>query len=293
MKYTANLMWIQKGFHKGYTYLSRALIYWSSRRMASTCVRCIPGEDRMQITVEYSHNEDQTLRAYNMDRNQQEELSITLDRLKLNLAKKLFKKKRKKKNNASGQGTEVNDKANENNLNVIIINSNGGKVDDNTPNYAAWTKENRLRIQNTDIPIVVNAPSVKIFALPQSIMAGFPIFPKFELEFADLRHCDFAWEVIGSSPQEETPPLGAEGGKSEKDMNTLTRSSSNVLSSDQIFTPSISEIGQRLKLTCIPKLGNTIGKEDSVVSDEVKPGPGLCPFETRHLYTTSRTEADR
>ncbi|KAK7113661.1 hypothetical protein V1264_012910 [Littorina saxatilis] len=253
--------------------------------MASTYVRCIPGDEKMQITVEYCH-EGSTSRAYNLDRKQFEEVGTALNRLKTNLAKSLFKKKKKKKNvPANSSAGEDREEDAENNLNVLIINTNGRKVDETVPNNTAWIEGNRLRIGNTDIPISVNAPTVKLLPLPSSIMAGFPVFPRFELEFADLQNSVFTWERLESSPKEEV--LGAEGGDSNSDNSAVSHKCF-----DQIYTPTTADIDFRLKLTCVPGRNGQVGREDFVVSDDVKPGPGVCPFETRHLFTPTRTEPD-
>ncbi|PVD39383.1 hypothetical protein C0Q70_02013 [Pomacea canaliculata] len=245
--------------------------------MASTYVRCIQGEEKMQITLEYGH-EGGTSRAYNLDRKQTEEVGTALNRLKVNLAKNLFKKKKKKKNVVAGlTGGENKEVDAENTLNVVIVNSCGRKVDETIPNQVAWAEGNKLMIGDTHVPIIVNPPTVKLLPLPSSIMAGFPIFPRFELEFADLQQSTFTWQKEDVSPVEEGAGVATEGHPVIK-------------STHPIYTPDAGDIGCRLKLTCVPGRTGRRGREDCVVSDEVRPGPGPCPFEARQEYTSHRTE---
>ena len=282
------LMWVCRGLRCTTNILPTRKLSYDVRTMASTYVRCIPGDEKMQITVEYCH-EGSTSRAYNLDRKQSEDVGTAINRLRANLAKSLFKKKKKKKNvapNSSAAFTKEEDA--EHNLNVLIVNASGRKVDETVPNNLAWAEGNRLRIGNTDIPISVNAPTVKLLPLPSSIMAGFPVFPRFELEFADLQHCKFSWERVESSPKEEV--LGAEGGKNESECESDGGAASQCL--DPVYTPTTADIGLRLKLRCMPGKNNRKGREDCVISEEVKPGPGTCPFETRHLFTPNKTDHD-
>lgn len=282
------LMWLFRGLRFGSANANTLSIQKISlyvRNMASTYVRCIPGEEKMQITVEYCHDGG-TSRAYNLDRKQTEEVGTALNRLKTNLTKSLFKKKKKKKNVAANRCTEgTREEDAENNLNVLIVNASGRKVDETVPNNLAWAEGHRLRIGSTDIPISVNAPSVKLLPLPSMIMAGFPVFPRVELEFADLQHCVFSWEKVESSPKEEV--VGAEGGEIESEQTVVPQKCM-----DQIYTPTTADIGFRLKLTCIPAMNGRIGREDFVVSDDVRPGPGTCPFDNRHLFTSTKTDDD-
>ena len=284
------LMWLCRRLRFGSasaSLLSIQKIGFYARNMASTYVRCIPGEEKMQITVEYCHDGG-TSRAYNLDRKQTEEVGTSLNRLKTNLTKSLFKKKKKRKNVAANSRTEdTREEDAENNLNVLIVNASGHKVDETAPNNLAWAEGHRLRIGSTDIPISVNAPTVKLLPLPSSIMAGFPIFPRFELEFADLQHCVFTWEKVEASPKEEM--MGAEGGETEGDPDNAVVSHKCL---DQIYTPTTADIGFRLKLTCVPGMNGRIGREDVIVSDDVRPGPGTCPFENRHLFTSTKTDDD-
>ncbi len=39
----------------------------------------------------------------------------------------------------------------------------------------------------------------------------------------------------------------------------------------------------------MPSDGKKHGEEREVISGEVSPGPGLCPFENRQIYTNNTT----
>ena len=254
--------------------------FYKNKTMASTSVRCVKDEERMQISVVYSAD-GISYRTYNLNRIQLESVSVAFDRLKLNLLKTFLKKNKERKNVSIDSCTEnhCTESCTDNEekcISVTIVNSRGINVDDSLPNNVAWSECNKLRIGSTDIDIYVNLPTVKIMPFSASIMAGFPIFPKFELEFSDLQYCSFIWERINSLQNEK---------------NCLH--DSNLLRyTDIVYTPKNEDVGHCVKLKIIPGTENRTGQDQCVMSQEVNAGPGLCPFEGRHLFTQLKTDVD-
>lgn len=56
-----------------------------------------------------------------------------------------------------------------------------------------------------------------------------------------------------------------------------------------IYKSQTDDIGHHLKLQCIPSNGETEGAIAEYMSKcEVQAGPGNCPFESRHVFTSDK-----
>lgn len=56
--------------------------------------------------------------------------------------------------------------------------------------------------------------------------------------------------------------------------------------SGRVHVPSNQDIGCRLKLRCTPKEGERRGPVKELISaGAVEAGPGVCTFDSRHIYT--------
>jgi 2',5'-phosphodiesterase len=189
----------------------------------------------------------------------------TILRLKTNILKTLIKKKKKKKEDQAESTSEPDLK--------IWMSIKGACVDDDkTPVHQVFVKGAVLHIEDQNYPVEVNLPTILALILPKNIMVGFPIYPKIQVEFCDLQDCSFVWykEKIVDEPSKraKTTVLCVKVG------DTFS------------YTPLLSDLGHKLKVTCVPKLGERCGGEFSVLSKcDVEAGPGLCPFENRHMYT--------
>nr|CAD7399154.1 unnamed protein product [Timema cristinae] len=63
----------------------------------------------------------------------------------------------------------------------------------------------------------------------------------------------------------------------------------SIVGEGYFYTPSTSDIGHKLKLNCVPKNGDQEGPQSEVISStSVGAGPGMCPFEKRHVFTKER-----
>jgi len=107
--------------------------------------------------------------------------------------------------------------------------------------------------------------------LPNSILANFYVYPsKLELDFADRHSSEFIW-------------YKSKMAKCEADWEEIGRGYSILVKNE--------DIGYKIKLKVTPKSldQSKTGPEVEATSKcEIQAGPGYCPFELRHLYTTER-----
>ncbi|XP_053385923.1 2',5'-phosphodiesterase 12-like isoform X1 [Mercenaria mercenaria] len=247
-----------------------------SRTMYKFCVRCVDNEESIQISVEYAFNGGAS-RIYNACRPKKENVENSLTRLAQNINKRVNKKKKKTDN-------EVNQV-------VLELFQNDGvtKIADTVTAQCGFSQGNVIHIADTKYTVDVNPPSCLGIFIPQSIMVGFPLFPQVDIEFCSLEDSSFLWEKVKYAERE---------GNSAQECNSRKRDPAMVIERREIcqnllYTPTNDDIGYCLSVTCIPRSGERSGKSVTVESRyEVTAGPGLCPFETRHLYTQKTTQPE-
>lgn len=134
-----------------------------------------------------------------------------------------------------------------------------------------------LKILEHDYRILYNWPSVSTISLPNSILAGFYVYPsKLELLYADKTESDFIW-FKGKVP----------ASKKEDQIEW------EEIGVGFTYLVQAEDIGYKLKVDCIPRSNEKCGNSASAVSkNTVEAGPGLCPFEVRHLFTESKLSGD-
>ncbi|XP_067094469.1 2',5'-phosphodiesterase 12 [Osmerus mordax] len=225
-------------------------------KMDRATVRCLPGEPKLTISfvLDGSHK--------HMLRDQTEELGKLLARIANNAAKGQGKAKKSKKN--KNQATELTG-----HLNVKLC-FNGDLVAEDAMNSDAWQDGAVLHVGDSKYTVQRNPPTFTTAELPASVLAGFPVCPKMEIEFGDLKDSMFTWykESVG-----------------ELQTNWLE------VGNERVFVPSNLDIGLKLKLKCTPKDGIRCGVDKELVSiGAVEAGPGTCTFDNRHMYTNKITD---
>lgn len=165
-----------------------------------------------------------------------------------------------------------------------------------TSNEDAWKESHVLMIGVDEFKIRVNAPAVTTMTLPKHLMVGYPVVPHLELEFGERDQTKFMWFRAGTAKSGEAE-------RSSKDKNSASlivgkcceiNMAWEFLTNTFKYAPTVSDIGCKLKLICIPRRGSIFGFSQEVVSDSVVgAGPGPCPFEERHLYTMKKSEGPR
>lgn len=249
-------------------------------KMASNVyVRYVDGEEKVQISFDYSH-EGSEPKSFNALRPQNEEINKALERIAANVSKKVEKKKKKKKlEHAEEQESSIVLKA---------LFQNEKEIPENTVTKDALVQGNIIAINGVKLFVELNAPNCLGLKIPESVMSGFPIYPKIDIEFSDLEDCDFIWEKIKYEENVDDTGTSSKKHKNEDSKRNITEciKVANTFS----YTPTNEDIDFYLKLTCVPKTSDRTGKPFSVESKfKVAAGPGLCPFEHRQLYTKAVT----
>ncbi|KAI5093373.1 2',5'-phosphodiesterase 12, partial [Silurus meridionalis] len=231
-------------------------------RMERAVVRCVPSEPKLTIsfTVAGSYR--------HMLREQTEELGKVLARISNGVVKAQNKGKKSKKNKNESPATDVAEP-------LVQLYFDGDLVAEDAPNRDAWKDGAVLQVGDARYKVERNPPTFTTAQLPGSVLAGFPVCPKLEIEFGDLRFCTFKW-YKESSPDAHT--------RGEEDSWVES-------GSDRVFTPSNMDVGLKLKLKCMPgnesRLGHAV---ELVTSSAVEAGPGVCTSDNRHLYTCKVTD---
>ncbi|KAL3854971.1 hypothetical protein ACJMK2_014205 [Sinanodonta woodiana] len=122
-----------------------------------------------------------------------------------------------------------------------------------------------------------NSPTAMLIDLPPLIMTGFPIVPKLPSEFAKCNGCTFSWSRV---QLEACGTLELSERTKNVDYNEVSKSF--------VYTPTLDDIGCHLKFCAVS--GQAEGCIETISKVEVTSGPGSCPFEKRHKYTSNLTE---
>lgn len=226
--------------------------------MDRAVVRCLPGEQKLTISFVLDGSHKQMLR------DQTEELGKVLARIANNAIKGQGKAKKSKKNKS--RPTEVAEPM------AVRLCYNGDLVAEDAMNSDAWQNGAVLHVGDSKYTVERNPPTFTTAELPASLLAGFPICPKLEVEFGDLKDSMFTWY------KESVPNSGTESDNWVE------------VGKERVFVPSNLDIGSKLKLKCTPKDGARNGIDKELVSiASVEAGPGTCTFDNRHMYTNKVT----
>lgn len=167
--------------------LPRCLLPPSSRTLTGACrllgrmeaavVRCLPGEPKLTICFRLDGGDR------NMLRDQDEALGRVLARI----SNSTSKNHKKSKKNRGQQPCEAAEAA------VVKLFFGGDEVPDTLPNSEAWRDGAVLQVGEARYHVHRNPPTFTAAELPGSLLAGFPVCPKLEVEFGKLQDCEFTW----------------------------------------------------------------------------------------------------
>ncbi|XP_077997453.1 2',5'-phosphodiesterase 12-like [Glandiceps talaboti] len=266
-------------------------------------VRCVPAEENMEIS--FVHRDRQT----NLLRGQSETLGKSLSRIGHNIKKASEKKKKSKKlKNDNGKAVQP---ADEEVLVSLFVNND--KISDDLANRDAWKDGAVLHIGVDKYHVERNPPTIKHLTLPDSIMAGFPVYPRIGLEFGHVDDSEFTWYKELKSDETDAKmetdrldddAVAMETASPKSDTSTVSKKILKIqiesssedwveVMKGKVFQPQISDVGFKIKVNCEPKNGQRRGNSKERISDcEISAGPGVCPFENRHLYTQKRVGND-
>ncbi|XP_035446241.2 2',5'-phosphodiesterase 12 [Spodoptera frugiperda] len=223
-------------------------------------------EDKVDIT--FMLEVKGSARQFNFSRNSTESLQVLLTRMKTNIQKAIDKGN--KKNKVNPNSADIKLEFYDSN-NVIIDESNTCR------DLFSIIGPVKLKVSDNFYEVVFNSPWVLSVNLPQSILAGFPVYPiNFETQYAKREKCTFNWY--------KGLPLNEKGNLVSEQHIQWEFASNNY-----IYTPSTQEVGMKLKFECIPGNDELVGPAvESISKNLVEAGPGRCPFETRHLFTKQK-----
>ncbi|XP_022242831.1 2',5'-phosphodiesterase 12-like [Limulus polyphemus] len=211
-------------------------------------------------------------RQFNFKRSKTEDLGRVFSRIINNISSAIAKKQKKKKT-SSETDTSTTDDFN------VQLTYKGTCVCEEEKNCDAWKNGAVLSVAGIEYEVSVNAPYVKSINLPCSIMAGFPLYPKLELEFADQEDSKIVWY--------KTAEKLVNGGINNKANNQKWVNAGE----GYFYFPETDDVGRFIKVICTPYQDSRTGLDKEAISaGMVEAGPGLCPFDERHLYTSSLTD---
>ncbi|XP_051933017.1 2',5'-phosphodiesterase 12 [Hippocampus zosterae] len=236
--------------------------------MEPATVRCVAGEPKMTISFRVDGSQK------HMQREQDEPLGKLLSRIACTLAKGKTKAKKAKRNAGHQQPTAAGDTPEPA---VVKLYVDGGEVPQTVLNAEAWRDGAVLQLGDVRYSVRRNEPTFTTAELPASLLAGFPVCPRLEMEFGDLDHCDFTW-YKEKSPNSSGKAAG-EGSAPDAAWTEVGQT--------RVYVPSNQDIGCRLKLHSTPKdRGGRHGQPGELLSvGAVEAGPGTCTFDERHAYT--------
>lgn len=218
-----------------------ALLNWSQRfysavisksktmNMNRCYFRYVPQEDKVDISLLLDIKG--SVRQFNFSRKPSESLQVLLGRIKTNVLKVVNKGNKKKKNSEC-----VDD------IQVELCDSNNQVINEQSTCKELFSRNDPviLKLLNKDYEVIFNSPWVLSMNLPQSILAGFPVYPEnFETQYTKHEKCLFEWY--------KGLPTNDKG----QDINETHIKWSEVGNS-YIYTPSTEDIGMKLKLQCTP-----------------------------------------
>ncbi|XP_062541098.1 2',5'-phosphodiesterase 12 [Armigeres subalbatus] len=250
-------------------------------RMNVAYFRQLPNEEQCAICFHLSSERYRIDKVFNFSRNVTENIDASLERMRTNIEKEVKKKynRKKKSKTETGSAQEMQDVPN---VSVRLFDVKNGK---DVGNIAISDLLNKiqdeenilLKIMDDDFRIDFNSPVVQAIHLPQSILAGFYVYPsKLELLFAELGQSEFQW-YRGEMPKS----------------NNNQQIEWTLVGSGFSYMAKLEDVGCHLKAVCTPGNPIKVGPSAEIISScVVQAGPGQCPFEIRHLFTQNKLAND-
>lgn len=240
-----------------------------------------PGSSELQISFRYKNPEMNVDREFNFCRTMTENIDDAIVRIRNNISKVLNKKSKKKQKKPDPQTDSTStstDNSEVQDVPVNFIQSNEKLSAMTFAEMIASSKELSLQVFDDKLEVVVNNPWVCNLVLPQSILAGFIVYPsKLELQFSNRQYSIGTW-FKGKKPSS----------------GNLQHIEWIKCGSGLSYETSIADIGYLIKLELQPGNEKCFGPVVEAISkNEVQAGPGKCPFEERHVFTENRLEGDK
>jgi len=236
------------------------------------------------LTISFRLTLNGTSKHFNLQRNRDEYLCMTLERIRANILKMAANKKLKH--------IQKRDPAVQEELDIILY-GNDSPIDPlGIRNIDAWVDGAKLQIGDQFFHVGKNQPLVSQMKLPSPILSGFLTIPLVTLSNCQLGTSKFEWfRRISSKDRSdmlESEPTSTKNITLESGLYWLK------LADTFTYSPIDEDIAYYLRCSCEPidKDSNS-GQPFSITSSgPVEIGPKSCPFMERHRSTTNKFQKD-
>ncbi|XP_076238085.1 2',5'-phosphodiesterase 12 isoform X2 [Calliopsis andreniformis] len=233
--------------------------------MNEVLLRYDEGNESFEASFRYVNPNLKVDKQFNFNRKVDEPINNFLRRMDANIShcarKKLKKKNMRNVESLSDTVDNVNNK-------MIKFMKNDSIIDGDVTcrSILEDTSNIKLVIFDTEYVLKRNVPCIKKIQLPSSILVGFPTYPSvFESVHVDRDKTTFQW--FKNDNKNKWVHVG----------------------DGYLYIPDVSDLGCKLKIACTPR--NSAGKGpmiEVISNNKVEAGPGVCPFETRHVFTSRK-----
>ncbi|RXG53882.1 2',5'-phosphodiesterase 12 [Armadillidium vulgare] len=235
----------------------------------------IHNKETNDICINFRYiNEDLNFdRYFNFQRKDSEKCARIFSRISDNITKILRKKIRKSQKGS--KDVEIPES-----INISVISKKDKELQDVDKNscldvFVSKANNYFLRIENTYYVFDVNPPLITTLELPKkNIMAGFLVYPS-KLEGLNYNLSDTKLKWFTSKEKFQSY---------DEAKSTLEKLDWEEFAEGfHVFTLN-KDVSKLLKVVCSPFSGSRKGSDlETVFGDLISPGPGLCPFQKRHL----------
>lgn len=247
--------------------------------LSTVYVRQYDNEETMKINFIYGSSEFPQ-QNFGFMRSKEERLEAAITRMKGKIQSSILHKLSKKKKLADLVDFPLPPVH-------IVLMKNGVRVEENSKNADAWTPDTEVIINDSPYKVVVNPPSVSHISLPKLIMSDFLAYPKVTLEFCSKDDCIFKW-------YRQIMKVSTKDLENDDSIIQVKNKYWKLIYQGFIYHTTESDVGCKLRVSCLPKLEDKSGMEESTISDNaVVPGAKNCPFNDRHQYTKDPTGIGR
>lgn len=138
-----------------------------------------------------------------------------------------------------------------------------------------------MHINSQPFTIAFNYPWIDLIALPASLLAGCYVYPsKLEIQCHNKNDTTIEWFKNDMATLNEADPSS---------IVVWTK-----IGDGSLYLLTVDDVGHKLKVICSPRNGSLVGPTTECISVcTVEAGPGPCPFESRHMFTTNKLIANQ
>ena len=231
----------------------------------------------IELTLRYPISPNNE-REFNLNRNFDEKIGKTFEKLTSNLVKHLsVQQKKKVKKLKSGKNSpplKVEIEEDELNITVELFDTNNEQISNETLNEHAWKEGYKVKINEKYFQVVVDLPSLKKISLPKQLIANMPVFIISDKEdnlFIDK--CKFKWYISSNEFDKNEWELLNEG-----------------VNNRMIYLNSNTE-NKYIKVVCTPNDGTRDGLIVEIISKKTIENLFQLyelPMTDRHKLTTEK-----